>query len=660
MTTPLTLTLAAPSAQVRVDFSDGLPRVTLHPRQGEREWTSPLLSLEVLNRMEDRVDVVRDLRVMHAAVEDDSIHVVLRDILHGVTLGIWLEWQDDELSVLVPPAEIEEARDALYLAHSIMVLPALMQVGADGQLLLPVNAGVLCAPGGKPKLRDRFLIYGEQERWELVPMLPVCGVQSPAGGLVCLARQGATDAWCAAATDGAGTGTVAMGAMFRRQWIDPVNWEQREFRYRFLPAGENLVLAAADRVRRHVVEDFGKPTLAQRAAESPECAYQQGAYTMKLFHGMQLQGIMTGQTDNPEQELLYKRVLSFKQAEEGLRKLKAAGVERAYLQSVGWNPKGHDGAWPTDFPIDRRLGGEAGLRALIGTARELGFHITTHLNCAAAFCKSPDFASDRVIHDIWGQPKIIGFWGGGVKSTHWGLALPEGFLEGRMHPLKELGFNGMQYLDGIGNPLYVNYHPVNGGGRRDHAAGINRYLDTARRIFGAVATECGFLYCAAHADALCAPYYHPFSPWPLTRTDWPIVNLIDRQVPVWQLAMHDLVTLEQQGVGWKQAMNGVLFGRVMRDEWAGDPGFFPVLDDVRVAQIKAIYDLVTVGHGHLVTQRLTHWEALADQVEQTRFEDGTEVVADFHDERLWVNGQELARPAVFPAAVTVPDALLEI
>jgi len=651
MNTSSGLCVDGPAGQLRVEADAGMPGVAIRPRQGGREWTSPLLGLEIINRMEDRVDAARELRLMHAAVEDGAVHVILRDVLHGVTPGPVAGLEGDELRALAPPSELEEARDVLYLVHSIMVLPELMRVGADGQMLLPVNTGALCSPAGKPRLRDRFLIYGEQERWELAPTLPVCGVQSPAGGVVCLARQGATEAWCAAGADGAGNGTVAMGAMFRRQWIDPVNWEQREFRYGFLPKGADLVLAAAARVRRHVVEDFRKPTLAERAAASPQCAYQQRAYTMKLFHGMQLQGIMMGQKDNPEKELFYKRVLSFKQAEAGLRKLKAAGVERAYLQSVGWNPKGHDGAWPTDFPIDRRLGGEAGLRALIATAKELGYHITTHLNCASAFFRSPDFVADRVIHDIWGKPKVVGFWGGGVKSTHWGLALPEGFLESRMEPLKALGFNGMQYLDGIGNPLYVNYHPVNGGGRCDHAAGINRYLDTAREVFGGVATECGFLYCAVHADALVMPQYvpyppnPPFSPWPLSRTDWPIVNLLDRQVPVWQLALHDLVTLEQCGMGWKEAMNAILFGRVMRDEWSAEPGIMPVLDDARVARFKAIYDLVTDRHGHLVTQRLTHWEPLADRVERTRFADGTEVVADFAEGRLTVNGKGIPCPA---------------
>ena len=36
-----------------------------------------------------------------------------------------------------------------------------------------------------------------------------------------------------------------------------------------------------------MIQDLKKPTLKQRAAESPEAAYQLGAMTIKLFHGIQ-------------------------------------------------------------------------------------------------------------------------------------------------------------------------------------------------------------------------------------------------------------------------------------------------------------------------------------------------------------------------------------
>lgn len=636
--------LAGAAGRLSLAHGEGVPKVSLQPRQGGREWSSPLLRLELLNRMEDRVERVHDLRVMHAGVDDQRIHVILRDVAHGVTLGIWLSWQNDELSVLLPPAEVEEAKDPLYRVHSVTLLPELMAVAGEGELLLPIATGWLCRPADKPKCRDRFLIYGEQERWELLPTLPLCAAQSPRGGIVCLARQGASDAWCEVETDGQGGGRVAMGAMLRRQWIDPVDWTEREFRYQFLAAQAELVPAAAKRVRRHVADDVGQPTLAARAEASPACAYQQQAFTMKLFHGIQRQGIMMFGSESRPDELLFKRVMTFAQAEAGLRKLRAAGIEKICLQSVGWNPKGHDGAWPTCFPIDQRLGGETGFRRLISTARELGYQITAHLNLGMSCFDSPDHKPDWCLHDIWGKPKVTGFWGGGLHGNHWGLALPQEFIGGRLRALRDLGLNGMQYLDFQGNPLYVNYHADHGGPRSGYAAGIRRYQQAARDVFGAVQIEMGFLYCATHADAVNAPYYCPFNPWRLP-SDWPISALLDRQVPVWQLAMHDRVTQEQQGVGWKEAMNAVLFGRVMRDEWAAEPGVMPVLDDARVAGLKAIYDLVTVRFGHLVTQELTHWKALANRVESTRFADGTEVVADFNENRLTVNGEDIRCPA---------------
>ena len=93
------------------------------------------------------------------------------------------------------------------------------------------------------------------------------------------------------------------------------------------------------------------------------------------------------------------------------------------------------------------------------------------------------------------------------------------------------------------------------------------------------------------------------------------------------------------------AFISALLDLAARDEWSAEPGIMPVLDDARVARFKAIYDLVTDRHGHLVTQRLTHWEPLADRVERTRFADGTEVVADFAEGRLTVNGKGIPCPA---------------
>ncbi len=640
-----TISIVNSALSMRI-FRNG-DQLSAEVRHRKGSWTSPripLIVVEVCDRMQERVDVLTKYKIMCVESDERSFHVSVRDEFRGVTIGLWLIMTEDgELSILVPPAEVEEAKDDLYRVYAIRALPGLMAAAGGGKLLLPINTGVLCSPAGKPRLRDRFLIYGEQERWELMPTLPVCATQGPKGGLMAVATQGACDMYCDVETDGDGGGSATLYPMFRRNWIDPVDWSQREVRVAPLAPGDDMVIRTAKRLRKHVMADLGKPTLRQRAEESPQCAYQQKAYTMKIFHGIQQQGIMMYGNESRSNELLFKRTLTFADAARKFHQLKAAGVDRVYFQSVGWNPKGHDGAWPTDFPVDQRIGGEAGLRSMITTAKELGYHITTHLNCASSFFKSPDFNPNRVVHDIWGQPKVVGFWGGGVKGTHWGLSFPDGWLERRMNAVKALGFNGMQYLDGIGNPLYVNYHSVHHGPRRDHAAGINRYLDTARSLFGGIQTETGYLYCALHADAIACGG----SLWPLTlcKREWPITALLDQRVPVWHLALHDLITHENQKLEWQDTMRAVLFGEVPRDEWSAEPGVMPLLDDNRIAKIKARYDLCCVRFAHLVTEEMAEWSLLAEGVERTRFADGTEVTADFKEGRLVVNNQVVAPPA---------------
>jgi hypothetical protein len=114
---------------------------------------------------------------------------------------------------------------------------------------------------------------------------------------------------------------------------------------------------------------------------------------------------------------------------------------------------------------------------------------------------------------------------------------------------------------------------------------------------------------------------------------------MDKRVPVWELALHDLVLLESMGLGWERDMHCVLMGGHPRDEWSAHPGVMPVLDDRRIAQLKARYDLCLVRFGHLQCEEMLTWDEPAQNVQRTTYADGTEVVADFGQQQLIVNGQ---------------------
>ena len=506
---------------------------------GKRWGPVPLLALEVYDKPLKRVERVESWKVVHCESVDHGVHVLVADPGHGIEVGLWLRFVDGELSVLVAPSECYERDAVMYRLFAIDLLPGLLRV-QHGTLLLPINTGLLCPTSEAPAVTDRFLIYGEQERWELTPTLPYCAAWTTDGGLMVLARQGACDAECRVVTDGCGGGATGFAVTLRRTWVDPVDFDHRELRLLPLPADAEPVAFCAHRLRRHIVDDLGKQTLAARAAESPEVAYLLDAYIMKLFHGAENVGFMMADQPavNPGSFQMY---MSFAEATACLHQLREAGIDKILTQCTGWNARGHDGLYPTRFPIDERVGGEAGFRAMIRAGNGLGYHMQVHDNYMMQNLDAPGFDRDYAIIDIHGEPLIHGRWAGGPEASGWPLAMPEARIAGHMRQMQALGVRGMFYVDYMEQPLEVNYHPKHKGTRADCARGQQLIQQEGRRIFGACGTEFGFLPCTIEADHIstCG------DPWHLTmcKPEWPITRLIDRRriVPVWQMALSGLV-----------------------------------------------------------------------------------------------------------------------
>lgn len=616
---------------------------------GDAQRASPLAWVRVLNRMEERIE-------QHTAIVLRSCDqvVVDGDPCLRVTLGVpnrGIEFvvrltclAEGELSVTLPMSELREHNDIVFRVASIDLLPELMGIdaGQSGRFLVPINTGAIVNPAGKPRLTDRWLIYGEQSRWELMPMLPVTGVQRDNGGVAAIAVGGAEESGCMVATDGAGGGRVGLFAHLRSEWVDPVAMQNRTYRFTPLAAGRDIVVAAGRRLHRHIAEDLGKPRLETRVRECPDVAYLLDAYIMKLFHGVQRQGMMIhpdGRTvdDQPQ----FVMTMPFEEAGESLRRLRAAGLDRVLTQSVGWNPRGHDGLWPTRWPIESRLGGEAGLRQLIHDGQALGYRMTLHDNHVMSMLASPDHQPDACLWSSSGSCEIKGFWGGGYHANHWGLALTAAQIEDELARLRTLGIDGPHYLDGMGNPLYVNHHPAHRGPRTDYARGINRFLHAARERFGSVATECGFLYCSLIPDLIVT---HG-EPWHAKRCsrDWPITQMVDELAPVWQIALSGLVMHESQGLSWHATLEAALFAGHPRDEWSTRPGVMPVLDDDRIARQQARYEINLGLLGRLQLQAITDY-ALDGSWHRSVFEDGTVIEVDFSGGLLVVDGQTVETP----------------
>ena len=562
-------TLTDDQLQLRITVREQALALELTDRVTGRTWgPTALVALEVHEKAVRREDRLDQYRVDLVETGEQGVHVVVGDTARGITVGLWLRLVGGELSVLFGNSETYEEHADRYRLFAVDVLPGLLRVsGEGGRLLLPANGATICRPVGKPAVEDRFMIYLEQPRWEIASMLPIAAAWDGQGGLMALAAQCAPEAQCRVATDGKGSGQVGFAFCLRRLWIDPVESAEREFRFQVIPGGVDAVHFVAKRLRRHAIEDWKKPTLKERAAGSPEVAYQLQTMIIKLFHGIQNLGPCISDTQGlPASHFI--NAMTFSEATTALRKLRAAGVERLYTQSVGWNARGHDGLYPTRFPIERRLGGEEGFRQLVRVTGELGYQPQVHDNYQMNVPHAPDWDGECVIQDQFGEPLVRGWWAGGVEYGTWPAALPEERVGGHLRRLKELGLYGMAYCDYWMSPLEVNYHPRHRGTRSAHQRGMDRVLGEVKKTFGAVAAEFGTFAGAMACDAVTS-LPHQFTQAIRRHPEWPLACLLDEDAQVWALALHGLVMHQTpSGAEWPNAMAAIAWGAIPRDEWA--------------------------------------------------------------------------------------------
>lgn len=614
----------------------------LHDLTNGKQWgKAPLLIIDVHDKALRRNVTIRQFRIDRIEQLPDGVHVVVGHRSTGVEIGLWVRIILGELSIMLQPSEVYERHQELHRLFCIDILPGMLSVGPGGTLVLPVNTGMLCDPAKKSKCSDKFLIYGEQDRWELMPSMPVLAAYQNNAGITAIATRGACDTECRVNTDGCGNGSIGFAFSLRRFWPDPVDLDIREFRYTPIPQKVDYVQFAAKRLRRHVMDDLGKKTLRKRAQESESVAYLINAYTMKMFHGMENAGYIMADSCKSD-PVSFLNLLTFPEALANLKKLHDAGVTKILTQSVGWNTRGHDGLYPTRFPIEERLGGEKKFMEMVASGNSLGFHMNVHDNMVMAAKASPDFNPDYVIHDIYGQPLVHGCWAAGIEYSHWVAALPPDRLGGHLQRMKALGLRGMYYMDYMPQPLEVNYHPKFIGPRSQCARGFNKALAEARSIFGSVGAENGFMCAAIDADSLASrpKQSHLNSSDP----SWPVMSFLDKRVPIWQMVLHDLVSSENhEGLTWRNAMDLVLFGDHPRDEWSARPGIMPILDDRRIRAIKTMSDFVLGSHLNLQTEELMKYEEPAENMRQTTFADGTVVTVDDAKQELFVNNRKVEK-----------------
>ena len=427
-----------------------------------------------------------------------------------------------------------------------------------------------------------------------------------------------------------------------------------------MPKGEKDYSAMARRYREYLIESNQMPQmLKERVKDNEHLAYAATAPEIRIRQGWKpVPTPVEHQTLENEPEM--RVAVTFDQVKDIVDELKRQGVEKAQLCLVGWNHKGHDGRYPTVFPVEPSLGGEEKLRECIKYAQENGYRIVGHTNRTDCYEISSDWNNGAdAAKNPDGSLQANRAWSGGqmfnicYKQSH------DKYFLGYEPKVAELGFKGLEYIDvlSIIKP-HVCYDPAHACTRREGAVYANKMLQGLRDMFGGSQSEGGCYFVAKSLD------YAMYVTMALNRlTNKEKYPYIDDYAPIWHIVFNGYLLHNPAS----QTVNFTLkepFYALRNVEYAARPMFYfysAFVDNPKknwmgnvditykdkadlersVAAIKRGYDLFKQWE-HLQFETMEQHDKLAAGVYCSTYSDGTRVVVNYNKEPYTFEGVVVA------------------
>ncbi|MCC6486260.1 MAG: hypothetical protein IT364_02060 [Candidatus Hydrogenedentes bacterium] len=376
----------------------------------------------------------------------------------------------------------------------------------------------------------------------------------------------------------------------------------------------------AKRYRRYVEETGRLVTLAEKRVRTPnldEVIGRPVIHPGALYHFVQEASLF-----NKERIEANHSLSTFDQLADSLRKLKAAGIEDAYVHLDGWGFYGYDNAHPDVLPPGEEQGGWDGLRRFADTCEELGYLFAVHDQYRDFYLNAASFDDRLAAYRFDGTREETSTWCGGPQTILNPRFAPE--YVRRNHDL--FAANGVKvkgaYLDVFSVvPLEESSekaHPIT---RSDCARYRAECFDLLRARGYVVSSEEPTDYLLPHLDLV---HHGPYGTYP----HYGGGGARGIPVPLWNLVYHDCLLLPWEmgeDGGWGIPKGDAAWLHCFLN--AGMPYVWPGADETMVARVKEACAL----NQRLATQDMTNHEFLGEGYRKQRstYADGTTVTVDF-------------------------------
>jgi hypothetical protein len=512
----------------------------------ELETVSVDLSMLLRVKMYDRV-LKRNYRVDCFEISNitylkNGIKVFLINESEGLIIPVIFKSEKNAFRVLLPAGEITEELEVNRKLMEVDLLPELMicDVNDDGFFLTPCFSGTLIRFKHEQPYINRDRIYMQQSEWEKINLMNCFGVNKNGNGILAIVNKGDFFCYVTNELNQGGKNRIYASLGLRHVEGEAVKNEPKEVIYKFLKGEDAEYQGMAKIYRNYLIDERNVSLLKDRIGDNPALAYSVDAMRVKIFMGKKVPCTCDGLSP-------LTVYTTFKEAETILDFMKEAGINKAVITLVGWNLGGHDGAFPSRFPVEPEMGGEEGLRSLIQKALAMGYQIVPHDNVTEGYRPALEFDPEFLTRNRDQSPLVTGIWGGGQGYK----ICPVSYLERYGYVFKkirELGFVGHYYLDAQSSVLWECYDPRHPANEKDYALALAKMTQIPRINYGAVSTELAPAYNLPFIDEVSTIHSINNSRFCLDRLPENYKNIIDRIVPFYQIAVHGLITYQESWV----------------------------------------------------------------------------------------------------------------
>jgi len=577
-----------------------------------------------------------------------------------IALSLLLQLHDAQLTITIPDDGWDRTGEHAFEVLSLDLFPQFggRPSGAVGYLVLPNFGGSVryfadredrvermtealansSSPYGRsmwPSTPDArapqsysSLAYGYQPDWQDLIAYPLWGAVSGDSGWAAYVpfERGDTDtAIEICSNQGADRRCSVHGRFnYREHAHDTRNAEDRAIVFAFLH-GEDLNYAAVGLAyRRYLLEEAGVTSLKQKCADSPQTEYLRAAYYTRPMLALKRYSYVNN--PNPDGKGILDVYMTCDELAEEMKRWKTAGVDKALVQIVGANCEGHDGCYPTYFPLEPKTGGEEGFKRLLGSINDQGFRSSVHVNIRLYARCSRDYRIENVLRDRNGGTVFIGSGPDGDTFNACPEAVWRNFVKTNFTRLAALGLDGGLYTDFLLGVLFRCYHPLHPLTRRGYLDAIIAYLGTARETFGAIRTESTIAPLLDVTDMVTGFIGADRGEICMRGAEATQRGLADEAVPLQAIIFHGIIMygLDNCCLGekdyWQQTLTLASIGGKPIEELRGPQ---PQWDDLHVLQYKVLCEQM----GWLQLEFIESIERF-DNLTKTTYSDGTIV---------WVN-----------------------